>query len=123
MDITPAFEAVVGGSNPSGGVDRYNHCIYDGYMKTLLNIRTDKEVKMAVQKIAKELGFPLSTIINAYLKQLLREKRVNFTLPPTPNKKTARLIKRAHEDYKKGRNISPAFETAEEMIAYLHQEP
>lgn len=92
-------------------------------MKTLLNIKTDKEVKVGVQKIAKELGLPLSTIINAYLRQLLREKRVNFTLPLTPNKKTARLLKKAHEDYKKGRNISPPFGTAEEMIAYLHREP
>lgn len=89
-------------------------------MKTLLNIKTDKEVKVGVQKIAKELGFPLSTIINAYLKQLLRDKRINFTLPLTPNKKTARLLKKAREDYKKGKNISPAFETAEEMDAYLH---
>ncbi len=124
MDITSAFEAVVGGSNPSGDAYRaltlYNRCIYNRYMKTLLNIKTDKEVKAGVQKIAKELGFPLSTIINAYLKQLLREKRVNFTLPLMPNKKTARLLKKAREDYKRGRNISPVFETAEAMDAYLH---
>lgn len=89
-------------------------------MKTLLNIRTDKEVKAGVQKIAKQLGMPLSTIINAYLKQLLREKRVYFTIPLIPNKKTARLLKKAREDYSKDRNISPIFETAEEMDAYLN---
>jgi hypothetical protein len=61
----------------------------------------------------------LSTIINAYLKQLLRERRVDFALPLIPNKKTAKLLKQAHEDYKKGKNISPVFETAEEMDAYL----
>lgn len=92
-------------------------------MKTLLNIRTDKQVKTGAQRIAKELGLSLSTIINAYLKQLVREKRVNFTLPLTPNKKTAQLLKKAHEDHKKGKNISPLFETAEEMIAYLHRKP
>lgn len=92
-------------------------------MKTLLNIRTDKQVKTGAQRIAKELGLSLSTIINAYLKQLVREKRVNFTLPLTPNKKTAQLLKKTHEDHKKGENISPLFETAEEMIAYLHRKP
>ena len=92
-------------------------------MKTLLNIRTDKQVKHRVQKIAKELGIPLSTIINAYLKQLLREKRVGFTLPLVPNKKTARLIRKAQEDYKKGKNTSPVFDNMEDAIAYLHRKP
>jgi DNA-damage-inducible protein J len=89
-------------------------------MKILLNIKTDKEVKIGVQKIAKELGVPLSTIINAYLKQLLREKRVSFELPLKPNAQTAKLIRQARADYKKGKNISPVFTTAEEIDAYLH---
>ena len=88
-------------------------------MKTLLNIKTDIEVKQGVKKIAEEIGVPLSTIVNAYLKQLLRERRVDFFLPLTPNKKTARLLDQAHEDYKKRRNISPLFESAEDMDAYL----
>ncbi|TSC67998.1 MAG: hypothetical protein G01um101466_582 [Parcubacteria group bacterium Gr01-1014_66] len=89
-------------------------------MKTLLSIKTDAEVKRGVKKIAEELGLPLSTIINAYLKQLLRERRVDFSLPLAPNKKTTKLLRQAHEDYKKGRNISPVFETAEAMDAYLN---
>ena len=88
-------------------------------MKTLINIRTDPEVKRRAQTVAKELGMPLSTIINAYLKQLGRERRVHFVVPLQPNKKTANLLRRAHDDYKKGKNISPVFETAEEIDAYL----
>ena len=88
-------------------------------MKTLISIKTDVEVKQGVKKIAEEIGVPLSTIVNAYFKQLLREKRVDFALPLTPNKKTVKLLRRAQEDYKKGRNISPVFENAEEMDAYL----
>ena len=92
-------------------------------MKTLLNIKTDVEVKRGVKKIAEEIGLPLSTIINAYLKQLLREKRVSFALPLRPNKKTAKLLHRAHEDYKSGKNISPVFEHAEDAVTYLHRQP
>lgn len=88
-------------------------------MKTLINIKTDVEVKRGIQKIAEELGIPLSTIVNAYFKRLLRERRVDFALPLRPNKKTTKLLRQAHEDYKKGKNISPVFETAEEMDAYL----
>lgn len=93
-------------------------------MKTLINIKTDVAVKRRVQKMAAELGIPLSTLVNAHFKQLLRERRVSFALPQRskekPNKKTAALIKQAREDFKKGRNISPVFETAEEMDAYLN---
>jgi len=88
-------------------------------MKTLISIKTDVEVKRGIQEIAEELGIPLSTIVNAYFKRLLRERRVDFSLPLRPNKKTAKLLREAHEDYKKERNISPIFETAEEMDAYL----
>lgn len=89
-------------------------------MKTLLNIKTDAEVKRGVKKIAEEIGMPVSTIINAYLKQLIRERRVDFSLPLIPNKKTAKRLRQAHADYEKGRNISPVFESAEEMDAWLH---
>jgi len=92
-------------------------------MKTLLNIKTDVEVKSEAKRIAEEIGVPLSTLINAYLKQLLRERRVSFVLPLIPNKKTARLIRKAREDYRKGRNISPAFDNMEDAIAYLHRKP
>lgn len=88
-------------------------------MKTLLNIKTDAEVKRGVKKIAAEIGMPLSTIINAYLKQLLRERRVHFALPLRPNKKTAALMRAASRDYRQSKNASPVFERAEDAIAYL----
>ncbi len=88
-------------------------------MKTLLNIKTDVEVKREAKKFAGEIGFPLSTLINAYLKQLLRERRVDFALPLRPNKKTASILRKASQDYRKRKNMSPAFETPEEMDAYL----
>lgn len=88
-------------------------------MKVLINIKADVEVKRKVQKVAKELGIPLSTIVNAYLKQLSREQRVNFIVPLRPNKRTATLLRRASKDHREKKNISPTFSTVEEMDAYL----
>lgn len=88
-------------------------------MKTLISIKADREVKERAQEVAKQIGIPLSTIINAYLKQFGRDQRIDFALPLQPNKKTAKLLQQADEDYKKGRNISPVFETAAAMDAYL----
>ncbi len=89
-------------------------------MKTLISIKADVDVKRRAQKAAKELGLPLSTIVNAYLKQFGREQRVNFAVPLRPNKKTAELLRRVSKDFRNGKNISPAFSTAEEMDEYLN---
>jgi len=48
-------------------------------MKTLINIKADKEIKKDAQRIAADLGFSLSAVINAYLKQFVRNKEVQGT--------------------------------------------
>jgi len=50
-------------------------------MKTLINIKTDRDVKISAQKLAKELGLSLSAVVNAYLKaNLFATKAVNFSV-------------------------------------------
>jgi len=60
--------------------------------KTTILIKTDKKVKEAVQEFAQDIGIPLSTLINAYLRQLTIEKRVTFISPKIPNATTRRAI-------------------------------
>ena len=88
--------------------------------KTLINIKTDTKVKKGAQKIAKELGIPLSTVVNAYLKEFVRERSVRLSLDPQPRPEVAKMLREASEDYKKGRNVSGPFETTEEMIRSLN---
>ena len=88
--------------------------------KILINIRADKKVKEKAQKIDRDLGMPLSTIINAYLHQFIRTKEVHFVLEgelkPTVKKRLDRLTKEARE----GKNLSPSFSRAEDAIRYLN---
>lgn len=95
------------------------HCIYFGYMKTVINIKTDKEVKEKAQKTAKDLGFPLSTIINAYLKQFLRDKELHFSVGYHMSSNLEKLLAGVEEDVKYGKNMAGPFKTAKEMDAYL----
>ena len=87
--------------------------------KITINIKADKEVKKKAQKVAADLGIPLSTIINAYLNQFIRTKEVHFylegELKPSVKKRLDRLQREAME----GKNLSPAFRTPQEMDAYL----
>lgn len=89
-------------------------------MKTLLNIRADKEVKEKAQKVAGDLGLPLSTIINAYLKQFIREEEIYFSAAPKMTPQLEMIIEQARADLAKGKNISPLFSSAKAMDEYLN---
>ncbi len=91
-------------------------------MKTVINVKTDKSLKQKAQKVAKDLGLPLGTIINHYLRKLVDEKRVTFQAPLMPNKKTQKLLKEASEDYRKGKNIAGPFTSVKDAIAWLNSD-
>ncbi len=86
--------------------------------KTILNIKMEKTLKKSAQKVAEELGIPLSAAINAFLKQFAREKTLTLSASknhPTPY--LQRIIKKTEEEYSKGLSIGPF--SGDEMIAYL----
>ena len=87
--------------------------------KAIINIKTDKEVKVNVQKLAQELGISLSDVINASLRNFIRTREVRISSVPQMTTELERLIGRAEKDFKNKRNISGPFSTAEEMDAYL----
>ena len=88
-------------------------------MKTMLNIKTDTNLKKKARETASRIGLPLSAVINNYLKTFVQEKRVIFSEPFTPNKKTAALLRRVDGDIKAGRNLVGPFHSAEDMIKSL----
>ena len=47
---------------------------------TVINIKTNPEVKSKAQAIAEELGLSLSAVINVLLKQFVRTKTINLDL-------------------------------------------
>ena len=91
-----------------------------GIMKTALNIKTDREVKYKAQKIAKDIGLPLSAVVNAYLKEFVRERAVRFCVEPEIRPEVGKLLKKASEDYKNKKNISKPFKNVKDALAFLH---
>lgn len=60
---------------------------------TNLNIRTDKEVKAAAEMIFEELGLTMTTAVNIFLRQTIRENGIPFELKLNiPNDVTAAAI-------------------------------
>lgn len=86
--------------------------------KTILNIKTDKTLKKAAQETAEELGVPLGTAINAFLKQFVREKELTLSARPLkPSPYLEKILKEAEEEYRRGEAIGPF--TGAELITYL----
>jgi addiction module RelB/DinJ family antitoxin len=88
-------------------------------MKTMMNIKTDVDVKEEAQKIAKEMGLPLSSVVNAYLKEFVRERSVRFSIEPQLRPEIGKFFRQASADYKKKKNIVGPFDTTKTMDAYL----
>ncbi|MBP9760509.1 MAG: type II toxin-antitoxin system RelB/DinJ family antitoxin [Candidatus Pacebacteria bacterium] len=85
---------------------------------TILNIKTDKKLKADAQKVAGELGVPLTTVMNAFLKQFVRDKEITFTANhyrPTPY--LERILTEAQREYEAGDYIGPM--KADDFIEHL----
>jgi len=89
-------------------------------MKTVLNVKTDVEVKKQAQELAKHLGVPLSTVVNAYLKEFVHSGEFTLRREPQLRPEVAKRIDVAVAESKEGKNLSPAFTTVEDFAAHLN---
>ena len=90
-------------------------------MSIILNFKTDKKLKDEAKKVASDLGLPLGTIMNHYLREFVRDKKVVFTNHPTPSKKVIKELKEISADIKNKKNLVGPFENADDFIADLEK--
>ena len=88
-------------------------------MKAIINIKADKDVKKKAFQTAHEMGLPLSTVMNAFLKQFVAEREVTFSVPLIPSRKLEKILIQTDKDIKIGRNLSPIFTDMRKMDRYL----
>jgi len=88
-------------------------------MTTVIHIKADKEVKINAQNAARDLGLTLTDVINAALRNFIRTREVIFSDIPRMTPEFEEKLGPIMEDIKVGRNLSPAFKTAEELIKSL----
>ena len=75
----------------------------------IINIKTDPKLKKQLKEVTQKLGLPLGTIINAYLRELVRERRVVFSAPPGLNQRTRKLLELIDRDIRKEKNSDGPF--------------
>lgn len=89
-------------------------------MKTaVINIKTDADIKSSAQKIAANMGLNLSTVLNGYLRQFIREEKLEFTPVYKLTKVAEKRALKAVSDYQQGKNTYGPFKTSAEIAAFL----
>lgn len=84
-------------------------------MNTVLNVKVDPHIKSLAQKTARDLGVPLSIVVNTYLREFVQTKELYIsskTYRMTPY--LEKIIAKAEKGM-----ASPAFDNANDFIEYL----
>ncbi len=88
-------------------------------MKTVLNVKTDVEVKQEAQKLAYNLGLSLSAVVNAYLRQFIRDKEVTFSTTRQMTPELEKILGSIDRDIQQGKNVSQPFTSRASLEKYL----
>ena len=84
---------------------------------TSMNIRMDTEIKKQAEALFSEIGMNMTTAINIFLKQSIRENGIPFELKINqPNTETLEAIREGTKIIKESKS---RFDTADEMFADL----
>jgi antitoxin component of RelBE/YafQ-DinJ toxin-antitoxin module len=87
--------------------------------KTILNIKTDPQTKLQIQEFAAELGVPVSVIMNAQIKQMLRDRKIVLSTELEPTPYLVKIMEQVEKDLIAGKNMTKAM-NAKEAVAYLN---
>lgn len=87
--------------------------------KTILNIKTDPQTKQQIQAFAAELGVPVSVILNAQIKQMLRDRKIILSTELEPSPYLVKIMEQVEADLAAGKNMTRTM-NAKEAAAYLN---
>ena len=74
---------------------------------TVLSLKTKKQVKELAQMRAKQLGIPLGTLVNAFLRDLGQTGEVHFTISEPITPKMAKIIEEMRAEISQGDTYGP----------------
>lgn len=84
---------------------------------TILSLKTKKQVKALAQMRAEQLGMPLGTVVNAFLRNFGQTGEIHFTVAEPITPKTAKILEEMRAEIARGDTYGPF--TPEEGIKFL----
>jgi len=87
---------------------------------SIINLKTDPELKKRAAETADKLGISISAVLNNELRRFAAEQSVIFDVPEVPNAKTAKMLASSRKQIEAGDYYK--FDSAEEMLDSLHKQ-
>lgn len=86
-------------------------------MYTTITIKTEKKLHKEAKKTARKLGIPLTTVINALMKDFVREQAITVSALPIPRPEKIAEWEMISKEMDKGH--LKTFSNAEDLIEHL----
>ncbi|HUD03279.1 MAG TPA: type II toxin-antitoxin system RelB/DinJ family antitoxin [Patescibacteria group bacterium] len=87
-------------------------------MNTVISVKLDKDLKDSAQEVAKSAGLTISSLVNAYLRQVVATRRIELFAPEPITPNLEKLIAEVENELKSG-NISKKFDNVEDFLVDL----
>ncbi len=87
--------------------------------KTVISVKTDKATKEAAQEVAKSMGLNLSTLLNAYLKQVVYTRRVELYAPEQMTPKLEKSLRQVKKEMAESKDRK-AFTNVDDLMTHLN---
>ena len=83
-------------------------------MTAIINVKTDAELKKQAESLFSDLGMNMTTALNVFLRQAVRENRIPFEITRDPYS-----MEKAVYDSRTRTNLHGPYATAEEAVASM----
>lgn len=84
----------------------------------VINIKVEPHLKLQAKKVASKLGFSLSSLINGYLRQLVKSEKIEFSLKEEkPSEYLIKALRQSEEERSCGKFKS--FKSADDALAFV----
>ena len=83
----------------------------------VINFNTNAKLKSEAKQVLDEMGLNFSIALNAYLRRLIVEKKIEFTTPEIPNARLIKSFADARKEYASGK--MKGYKTFKELKKHL----
>lgn len=85
------------------------HVVYTLYImaQAIINFKTDSKLKAQAKEVLDEMGLNFSIAFNAYMRNLIIERKIEFRAKEIPNARLRKAIKDTEEEIKNGKISGP----------------
>ena len=88
-------------------------------MKTVVNLKVDRDIKIKAQSLAKDFGLSLSAVLNVYLRQFVRDQTLSFSNTPQMTPELEKLLGKTEPEIKAKRNFSQPLSSEADLDAFF----